>query len=654
MPSDIYQQALVERRSRQLADVMGGSYDSFVLPQSAIVVSNKAISVRGQTYSMDTSGLGAQPGDMLNVKNIGRDGVAKWAPSEGGAVVVSAGNTTVQTVTPTPVNNTTLHLNGPNGNFVSFDKSGSFTFRSPFAVLDGSGSLTLNGGLIGGWTIAAGQISTTHAVLNSTSEYIAIGATPPTDYGQVGIFLGISSSVEKFSLYKDATHYLIYDGTNVAISGTVTAGAGNIGGWALTAGQIATTHVILSSASEYIAIGATPPADYGQVGVFLGISSGVEKFSLYRDASHFLTYDGSNVALSGSITATSGAIAGPLTVSGSLSIPANAGNGSTAGIKVDTTGIAGYNASSATKQFYWDATTGAGIAGAGAITLDANGITLVAPGTLTTTYQLKWLSGATAIFSIGADSAGNVSLRGGTGSIITINNDTSSLLIGNGFIAISGAVSITGSITGVTNYTGSGGINLGTGSGAAAGSIVASGTATIGVPGNSPMPMSSGSAWPASPVTGQIHWHTTYHQWAYYDGTRWLSSIEYSATIPDAVYTASGNSVMVPLTANLTPYITRVAVHTNVATTNNGTNYWQVQAQGYNQTLTTGAVAGGWTGSTGSGPDTAGTWYTHANDTLTYTAMGSYKWNLCGTVIKQGSPGNLTAGFTIYYRLILT
>ena len=54
----------------------------------------------------------------------------------------------------------------------------------------------------------------------------------------------------------------------------------------------------------------------------------------------------------------------------------NVGDGATAGIRIDPNGIAGYNASSAAKQFYLDPTTGAGMCGAGKVIMDANGVAL--------------------------------------------------------------------------------------------------------------------------------------------------------------------------------------------------------------------------------------------------------------------------------------
>ena len=53
---------------------------------------------------------------------------------------------------------------------------------------------------------------TGHVLLNSPSSFISIGDPPPTTFGNnEGVWLGISSSNPKLSLYKDANNYMQYD-----------------------------------------------------------------------------------------------------------------------------------------------------------------------------------------------------------------------------------------------------------------------------------------------------------------------------------------------------------------------------------------------------------------------------------------------------------
>jgi hypothetical protein len=77
---------------------------------------------------------------------------------------------------------------------------------------------------ISGWTITSSELSNANAKLNS-SGYISFGATPPTSYGNnVGVWLGYSSGA-KLSLYSDASNYMQWDGSALAITGaTFTSG----------------------------------------------------------------------------------------------------------------------------------------------------------------------------------------------------------------------------------------------------------------------------------------------------------------------------------------------------------------------------------------------------------------------------------------------
>jgi hypothetical protein len=148
-------------------------------------------------------------------------------------------------------------------NFLTFDGA-KLTWKAANTTLDGSGNLTAssatlsgaitaNTGFIGGtggWVIASGLISATHAKLGSdgTDGYVSFGATPPTTYGNnVGAFLGYSSAA-KLSLYADASNFLQWDGSKLVwkaansaldssgnftassatITGTITAASGTV------------------------------------------------------------------------------------------------------------------------------------------------------------------------------------------------------------------------------------------------------------------------------------------------------------------------------------------------------------------------------------------------------------------------------------------
>jgi len=191
---------------------------------------------------------------------------------------------------------------------------------------------------------------------NAGDPYLSLGATPPSAYGaNAGVFLGWSGTVAQMSLYADANNYLQYDGavltwkaanttldgsgnltaTSATLTGAITANTGYIGGtggWVVSTGLISATNAKIGSngTTGYIGFGATPPTTYGaNVGAFLGYDT-TAKLSLYADANNYLQWDGSKLlvkaanvtidssgnltassaTLSGTITATAGAIGG--------------------------------------------------------------------------------------------------------------------------------------------------------------------------------------------------------------------------------------------------------------------------------------------------------------------------------------------------------
>ena len=114
---------------------------------------------------------------------------------------------------------------------------------------------------------------------------------------------------------------------DVTLAGTITAGAGSIGGWSIDSSRIYKTNAVLSS-SGYVSFGNAPPTAYGNnVGAWLGYSSGA-KLSLYADASNYLQWDGAKLLVkaanftldaSGNIDANNGTLAG-LTVDGTITV----------------------------------------------------------------------------------------------------------------------------------------------------------------------------------------------------------------------------------------------------------------------------------------------------------------------------------------------
>ena len=235
-----------------------------------------------------------------------------------------------------------------------------------------------------------------------TGGYIKSGATAYNT--GAGFWLEYNAGTPRMFLGTAAGNKLTWDGTNLNIvgggtfsgalsaatgsfSGAVTATSGAIGGWtigatSLTAGSGGTTTGLDS--------GGTNPAFYAG-----SATPGSAPFRVTQAGALVAT----SATITGAITASSGSITGPLTMSGassSISIgttpPASASSGT--GIWLDRTGMYGLASSVLQTKIGSD---GKLTAGAGAVTLDAAGLSLsnAASDAYTTPNSVKWLSGAT-------------------------------------------------------------------------------------------------------------------------------------------------------------------------------------------------------------------------------------------------------------------
>ena len=83
-----------------------------------------------------------------------------------------------------------------------------------------SGSITATTGQIGGWTIAAAEISSGNVKIQSTAERILLGSATEPLTG-VGIFIGKDSSDYELRLGDPDNAYFHYDGTNITLTGGI-------------------------------------------------------------------------------------------------------------------------------------------------------------------------------------------------------------------------------------------------------------------------------------------------------------------------------------------------------------------------------------------------------------------------------------------------
>lgn len=136
------------------------------------------------------------------------------------------------------------------------------------------------------------------------SGYIR-GGQASFDNGQ-GFFLGYEGGEYVFSIGDSAGENITWDGTSLTISGALNAATGTF------AGELS---AVTGSFDDVSVDGSITVSDTGNIkggqtayntgeGFFLGYSSGEYKFSLGNPSGSYLTWDGTDLSLSGSLTNT--------------------------------------------------------------------------------------------------------------------------------------------------------------------------------------------------------------------------------------------------------------------------------------------------------------------------------------------------------------
>ena len=166
----------------------------------------------------------------------------------------------------------------------------------------------------------------------------------------------------------------------------------------------------------------------------------------------------------------------------------------------------------------------------------------------------------------------------------------------------------------------------------------------------------SGTSFPGSPTTNYLFYRTDLGLVCYYDGTRWLTTTEYTAEN----FSGNTNSTLFDFAASdsfsflwrfrtqYAPYFTRVAVTTRVATTNNGTNFWTIGFDCYNLSFGAGTTIYTFT----TAADTVNAYTDHEG--APSTPNPSNNTHLALSVQKTLTPGTLRVLFRAFYRLIIT
>lgn len=251
-----------------------------------------------------------------------------------------------------------------------------------------SGTITATTGAIGGWTIGATTLSGGNATLSSTG-YLNLGTgndIARIDAADATYRLWIGNATAASAPFR-VTKAGVLTASGAVVSGTITATTGAIGGWTvaattLTGGGLvldsANTRARFTSGSNWVEIGAT------------GLRAWDNTFGNYTVQ---IPVDGSAPTFS---SGTIKEMSYEIYTSGVIKTSSTVGDGSASsyGVKIDSTGVKGFPASSSTPNFHLDTTDGKIKAIEAEIT--GGGITLSAGGSLKSTG--KTVGSGTGIF----------------------------------------------------------------------------------------------------------------------------------------------------------------------------------------------------------------------------------------------------------------
>lgn len=160
----------------------------------------------------------------------------------------------------------------------------------------------------------------------------------------------------------------------------------------------------------------------------------------------------------------------------------------------------------------------------------------------------------------------------------------------------------------------------------------------------------SGTAFPSSPAAGERFFRTDTGFEYFYDGSRWLTTCEFVVPIVGLTqYSANADTPAVLVSATDTFRITRITMSTYVATTNNGSNYWNVALQGVNDAFTAFTVI-----STANTSAQSANTFVRSAPTASDPQLASGRAALRLGLTKTGSPGDLRIMLSVHYRFVIT
>lgn len=163
--------------------------------------------------------------------------------------------------------------------------------------------------------------------------------------------------------------------------------------------------------------------------------------------------------------------------------------------------------------------------------------------------------------------------------------------------------------------------------------------------------MASGASFPSSPSTGLLFYRTDLDLLCVYDGTRWITTDVMPMVLLPNRSTISVNTIWdTRVRADLALYVDYIALSTNAAATNNGTNFWTITIQGVNLALSAATTVY----NPNTSADTAGVETDHSGSVSAGSVAPSNNHYLRVSAAKTLTPGNLTIACTAYVRYIVT
>ena len=96
------------------------------------------------------------------------------------------------------------------------------------------GKITATTGTIGGWEVATSTLTSGGVIFDAANQVLKFGSATTPLLG-TGIFIGLSSAIYQFRAGNPSADYVLWNGTNLSVSGTITTSNGTIGGFAIGA-----------------------------------------------------------------------------------------------------------------------------------------------------------------------------------------------------------------------------------------------------------------------------------------------------------------------------------------------------------------------------------------------------------------------------------